>query len=561
MKTPAKVDEAQQVFIGIFSASHIFIRDELPDAEGRLAELATAWALNPNGGNSATDLYAQWNKDRVAMDNARDEEDNADTISLAPSVAARKSNFKLNPPPDQATSTRARLPVYPASIRSASPTPTEAQVQKPLPPRPSLRPSDETVAGADQPIIDEISSALREWHLLMFQYLARRDYKLFEVIRTHIEALHLGRRQLLAQTLSAEETVTLRRQCVARLVTANLIQGLDVIVRHPTWGGLVTVDVEGELDPRSWLSAVRMYAMQVSLAYMDVSTSNPTEIPNLAASIDYVPLNSPQPTPAHSTFPDIARVRSQSKSLGSLGRTQSTQPARAKFFHIFLDLRAFVASPCAPGETAELVFSLYDKNSGAFLSEDFRAVLNHNGVLDRDPAARVRTLFTDVVPQDAQHSVYLVCSIVRNGSMKMTNNMGSIQEGNRGSSEQLSLRDRSSGQNWADQVENGRSNLPPQFRRPFGCAVLELSQLKKMEADGIEISSTREHTMPIYIPTNETAFSGLHQDILNGNTREYEKSPRYVIGYSIRRMKDSQTCSGRRCWRFRSRSSTATWIP
>ena len=82
---------------------------------------------------------------------------------------------------------------------------------KPLPPRPSLKSGDDTASGVTQPIIDEIASALREWHTLMFQYLARRDYKLFHTVRDHIEALHLGRRQLLAQTLSTEETVNLRR--------------------------------------------------------------------------------------------------------------------------------------------------------------------------------------------------------------------------------------------------------------------------------------------------------------------------------------------------------------
>ena len=65
-----------------------------------------------------------------------------------------------------------------------------------------------------------------------------------------------------------------------------------------------------------------------------------------------------------------------------------------------------------------------------------------------------------------------------------------------------------------------------QFRRPFGCAVLEMTQLAAMAAEQTEVSSSREHTMPIYVPTNETTFSMLHQDILNHNVREYEKSPR-----------------------------------
>ncbi len=499
------------MFIGIFPQSHIFVRDELPDAEGRLAEMASSFNSGPNGYTPAADLYAQWNRDKVEMD-----EEDGDTQSVAPSIAPRKSSFKLTPPPEQANSTRARLPVYPASLRSVSPT---SQVPKPLPPRPSLRPADDTASGGEQPIIDEIASALREWHMLMFQYLARRDYKLFEVIRDHIEALHLGRRQLLAQTLSAEETVNLRRQCVARLVSGNILQGLDVIVRHPSWGGLVTVDVEGELDSRSWVSAVRMYAMQVSLAYMDVSTSN-AEVPSLGASIDYIPISGPQPTPAHSTFADVSRSRSQSKSLGSLGRSPDPQPPRAKFYHVFLDLRAFVASPCAPGESVELFFSLYNKNDSTKVSEEFCAVLNSNGVLARDPTSHTRTLFTDLVPQDAQAPIYLVCSMVRNGAMKMGSSMGSIQEANKRSSETPSIA-------WNESSDS--NGLPSQFRRPFGCAVLELTQLKKMASEGIEVSSTREHTMPIYVPTNEATFSTLHQDILNGNFKEYEKSTRYVM--------------------------------
>jgi dedicator of cytokinesis protein 3 len=139
------------------------------------------------------------------MDTLKEEEEENDPA---------KKSFRLGPPPDQANSSRAGLPVYPASIRSVSP---DSQVSKPLPPRPSLKSGDDTASGSAQPIIDEIASALREWHTLMFQYLARRDYKLFHTVRDHIEALHLGRRQLLAQTLSAEETVNL----AARLRSAS----------------------------------------------------------------------------------------------------------------------------------------------------------------------------------------------------------------------------------------------------------------------------------------------------------------------------------------------------
>ncbi|CAL1708002.1 unnamed protein product [Somion occarium] len=510
LKSPAKVDESQhqQVFIGIFPASHIFVRDESSDAEG-LADIL------PNG--SVQDAYPAWARD---IDSFGDD-GQSDAASLAP----RKS-FKLAPTPDQGHSSRARVPVYPASLRSASPT--ESQIAKPLPPRPSLRSGDETVSGAEQPIVDEIASALREWHALMYQYLARRDYRLFQIVREHIEALHLGRRQLLAQTLSAEETINLRRQCVARLVCANIVQGLDIIVRHPTWGGLVNVDVEGELDPRSWVSAVRMYAMQASLAYLEPTSPNPSQILTLGSFLDRSSSHSNPRTRSLSST-DASRANRNPRSMGSLS-SPSVPPARAKFFYIFLDVRAFVASPCAPGETAELFFSLYNPNGSRFVSEDFCVILNHNGVLARDPNARIRTLFTDIVQSDAQDPIYLVCRIVRNGSMKMGSTMGSIQEGGRRASE-ASYREVNSSGVWSDPYDTnasgrGSSSDTSQFRRPFGCAVLELTQLKQMVEEALEVSSTREYNMPIYVPTHEATFSMLHQDILNKNTKEYEKSPR-----------------------------------
>lgn len=238
-KTPTKPEEAQQVFIGIFPASHIFVRDELSDAEGRLHDLASSLngtshsGLNGHGSghghaSSSSDALS-WSKggSSIGMDTLREDEEE--------DIYAARKSFRLGPPPDQANSSRAGLPVYPTSLRSSSPA--DSQILKPLPPRPSLKSGDDTASGAVQPIIDEIASALREWHSLMFQYLARRDYKLFHVVREHIEALHLGRRQLLAQTLGAEETINMRRECVTRLVSGNLVQGLDVIVRHPTWGG------------------------------------------------------------------------------------------------------------------------------------------------------------------------------------------------------------------------------------------------------------------------------------------------------------------------------------
>ncbi|THV06807.1 cytoplasmic protein [Dendrothele bispora CBS 962.96] len=542
-KSTPKIEEPQQVFIGIFPASHIHIRDELSDAEGRLPTLASLNGANGFGGGSSVsshtsvssgELSLPWSqRSNGNMDPLREVDE--DRITIA-STSRKSSVFRLNPRPDQASLSRPGLPVYSTSLRSSSPN--ESQIIKPLPPRPSLKSGDDTASGTEQPIIDEIASALREWHILMFQYLARRDYRLFHLVREHIEALHLGRRQLLAKTLSAEETVNMRRDCVTRLVRGNLIQGLDVIVRHPTWGGLVTVDVEGPVDNRSWVSAVRMYAMQMALAYLNVPlddtsprSSNPSEIhPSI-----------PLPTPAHSAFPENHRQhhyhnKSRSRSMDCFGQQTPQKQATAKFYHLFLDLRAFVASPCSPGETAELYFSLasYKKHEIQFITEDFCAVLNHNGVLARNPSKRIRTLFVDLTLSDVQEPLYLVCRIIRNGALKIGSSMSSVMPvdgGRRGSEPSVKFdAPHPIGYDNYGPVSpgspRGATPIDGQFRRPFGCAVLELTQFNHMIAEGADVSSTKEHSMPIYVPTNETSFSMLHQSIIDGNTKEFEKSTR-----------------------------------
>jgi hypothetical protein len=498
------------------------------------------------------------------MESLREEDEEADAVN------GRKS-FRLGPAPHQAGSSRAALPVYTPSVRSASPT--DSQVVKPLPPRPSLKSGDDTLSGQTQPIVDEIASALREWHNLMFVYLAKRDYKLFYTVRDHIEALHKGRRQLLAQTLSAEETVNLRKDCVARLVSGNIVQGLDIIVRHPTWGGLVTVDVEGEIDSRSWVSAVRMYAMQVALAYMDVSP-DPLHAPRASLSAADYASSGPLPTPANSAFPEYSRPRSNTRLLGSLAPRQ-LQSTSVKFYHVYLDLRAFVASPCSPGETAELYFSLYNNNGMRFVTEDFCVILNHNGVLARDPSAKIRTLFTDLVLAEASDPIYLVCKIIRNGALKIGHNFSSSSpaESQRRGSEGSFREFGSSSNLWNESTTSMNGVYTPttsqydrsvafaentgggHFRRPFGCAVLELSQLTQFVSEHSEASTTKEYTVPIYVPTNEAVYSMIHQDIIANNVKEFEKSPRYV-GNIFCHARALIIQVERRCWRFPSRYFT-----
>jgi hypothetical protein len=105
-----------------------------------------------------------------------------------------------------------------------------------------------------------------------------------------------------------------------------------------------------------------MYKMSMELAYgMRDDGKSP------------VASGSSQSVLGRNTFDDPARsARSQDAS-------SKENAALAQFYHVFVDMRAFVANLCSPGESVELIFSLYNKADNRFLTEECCLVLNHQG--------------------------------------------------------------------------------------------------------------------------------------------------------------------------------------
>ncbi|QRW21721.1 Dedicator of cytokinesis protein 3 [Rhizoctonia solani] len=366
------VVEDPQVTIGIFPATHVHIRDELPDAEGLPS---SPRPCTPAGFHMAT----------------------------------------LQEEPDSP-----RSPLH----------------EKPEAPRPTLKSGDETALGLVEPLVDEIASALREWHARLFTYLAKRDYRTF-TSGDELRGIRRAKTRMRHAPRTGQRRPGTRRACPS----------------------------PGRGRPRFVL---------------------------------------PPPAPAL-----LSNPQSQSR-----GRKEET--TRPKFHHILLDLRAFVAAPCAPGEYTELFFSLYSKAGASFVTEDFCVILNRNGRRiyrwdDRKPEAPIRTLFTDLGSHDLSEGLVLVCRIVRRGGMKLAPDgeaespgkpgMGTIEESNtlglgavseqgHGSFSSARSPRRGSEPMYKSVWEDSMTQLPPpaqtkprrksksetaeDLRRPFGCAVLEL---------------------------------------------------------------------------------------
>ncbi|KAJ3916690.1 hypothetical protein F5877DRAFT_80663 [Lentinula edodes] len=169
-KSISQIDEPQQVSIEIFPASDVYVRDELSGRKGTLQNLAKSLdggsQITINGFNhSAIDSYSQWNCSYF-ISVLHEEDEDLDAASIMTGVRL--------PRLDQKTLSDAGVPVYVSfrSGRSLRPSsPAESQMLNPLPPRPSLKSGDDTACVVAQPIIDEIASGLRQWHIFFFNTL------------------------------------------------------------------------------------------------------------------------------------------------------------------------------------------------------------------------------------------------------------------------------------------------------------------------------------------------------------------------------------------------------
>lgn len=102
-------------------------------------------------------------------------------------------------------------------------------------------------------------------------YLANREYRLFNLVVQHIDALFLGRRQLLSQTLSADELIRVRRECVSRLVKCNVAQGLEVIVRSLEDGSVMVVDKTRAIGESGYMNGITAYVYQVQVSRRELT--------------------------------------------------------------------------------------------------------------------------------------------------------------------------------------------------------------------------------------------------------------------------------------------------
>lgn len=224
---------------------------------------------------------------------------------------------------------------------------------KPPAPVPMLKIGDETTASSAEPLVDEISSCLREWYSLHLPAIVlNRQYDVLDELSVIMSQLDYARRQLLNDVLTAHERVELRKRAVWSLVRGNKMLGGEVIVRDPAYRGRLLTSED---------SAIDLTRLQATMGAFDGPPVTKTETPTL--------------------------------------------------HHLLFRLKSVA---CSDPANMSLTVGLYSKSTNGTLMP-FSESYTVDSLSTSTPDAKLRTLFSDIATKDvvSASSLYLVVKVTR----------------------------------------------------------------------------------------------------------------------------------------------------
>jgi len=201
-----------KVYVGIFPTNYVAVKEYVSDALGILAN-----------GDEEDEEYNSANASKrssyLSATTNRREASTSEPVSPAtpsfPRLPFHRLTDKLQAP-QRNLSTSSRKGEKSRMSRQTK----NSGIQR-TPPLPALKVRDDTEAGLEEPLVDEISAALREWHGLLFGIFLKKDYQLFEELSGLVLKLERARRDLLSGLLTKFETMQLRREIVVMLNIGN----------------------------------------------------------------------------------------------------------------------------------------------------------------------------------------------------------------------------------------------------------------------------------------------------------------------------------------------------
>ncbi|KAF7656728.1 hypothetical protein LDENG_00036720 [Lucifuga dentata] len=176
----------------------------------------------------------------------------------------------------------------------------------------------------------------------------------------------------------------------------------------------------------------------------------------------------------------------QSTTQGDSSRQRHGEPCRVPVpHHLLVNLKSFTYNSI--GEDTDIFFSLYDLREGKTISEKFMVRLNKNGgPKNPEKVDRLCALFTDLSNKDMKRDLYIVSQVIRTGRMLL----------------------------------NDSKKGPPhiQYRRPYGCAVLAMSDVLQTIS---ELKEEKDFVLKVYTCNNENEWYQIHENIIRKSSTKY----------------------------------------
>uniref|UniRef100_A0A8D0F1Q2 Dedicator of cytokinesis 2 n=1 Tax=Strix occidentalis caurina TaxID=311401 RepID=A0A8D0F1Q2_STROC len=233
------------------------------------------------------------------------------------------------------------------------------------------RGAEESVVPTELPMVQEITTTLREWAAIWKQLYVVRTEQYRRVKRMMYELME-RRSQLLSGTLPKDELLQLKREVTGKIDYGNKILALDLVVRD---------EDENILDPD------RTSVISLFQAHRKAAQTVTQRIQE-------------ETSPQQSVLGCSARL--------------AASPSHS----LYLCVRNFV---CNIGEEAQLFMALYDPGEQRMISENYVIRWASTGVpQDIELLNNLRAIFTDLGSKDLKRErLFLVCQIIRVGRMDL----------------------------------------------------------------------------------------------------------------------------------------------
>ncbi|NXE84792.1 DOCK2 protein, partial [Cochlearius cochlearius] len=234
------------------------------------------------------------------------------------------------------------------------------------------RGAEESVVPAEMPMVQEITTTLREWATIWKQLYVAGQAERYRQVKQMMYELMERRSQLLSGTLPKDELLQLKKEVTGKIDYGNKILSLDLVVRD---------EDENILDPDR-TSVISLFQAHKKAAQTVMQRIQEEMSP-------------------------------QQSALGCSARLAAS-PSHS----LYLCVRNFV---CNIGEEAQLFMALYDPGEQRMISENYVIRWASTGVpQDIELLNNLKAIFTDLGSKDLKRErLFLVCQIIRVGRMDL----------------------------------------------------------------------------------------------------------------------------------------------